>query len=178
MGVTVVDHAHEAPLVLPGLGRRGQTLVMQNGVVVFEYASDASVGWRRAPLSCPVLDLGSLHVPGMQERATCWAPACERDGYAFAGEWPQAARITVVGDVEASPNAMDGVVAAGGGKRHAQSVAGWAVECTRARQVRGVVLLEAEVAALGSAGLLRLVYSLFVTLAHPAVREVAVPSPL
>lgn len=170
MGITVIHHAHEAPLVLPGLGMRGQTLVMQSGVVVFDVAQDGRGGWRRAPLLYAVLDLRSLHVPGR------WLPDLHGSHGDHGPTVPTVGRITVVGDVENAPETGSVSVIGGSGASCSWPSASWAVERTRARQADHAIMLEADVAALGEPGSLRLSYSLFVTLAHPAVRLDAAPS--
>ena len=169
MTVTVLDHHHAPALTLQGAGQR---LVIQTGTLILELRGALAEDFVRESLEHPVLDLPPDSPPqGVRAIASAVPasmvysppPATIRLG----GEPPLGLGLAAAGDFPVTRGAL-------GSSSVPVPAGGWAVDRTRTARSANQIQLLIDLAVAGPSSLLRLAYSLFVTI--PARSDPAVIS--
>jgi len=171
MVVRVLDHQHEPALMIQG---DQQQMLLQTGTLVIDFRGSVIGDWTRERLTHPVLDLPDT--VALTDRVAAIASAAPASMLYF----PQPGPPVGVGGLFAQGNVVshgsfDGTFVQvlgsaylpvfGATPAQAVPLAGWAVDATSAvLSSKHQILLVADLAVTGAANLLRLAYSLFVTI--------------
>jgi hypothetical protein len=173
MSVLVQGHQHDSPVVFTGAGTFAQQLVMQTGTIIFDFLGSADK-WLRDRLTLPVLKLPLASLLLHPEiRAIAWAaPASLGYGPPYFVRTLIWGHEVVGGRVRAVP---DWAEAFGKFGETPKLAAGWAVDRTQATHVSNQIELAVDLAVLGQSRLMRLAYSVFVTIKPRATAAVVSP---
>jgi hypothetical protein len=188
MSVTVFGHQHDAALTLDGVGTPASQLIIQTGTIIFHFQGVPGEDWVRDRLRHPVLDLTAVGtgalvsvraVASASPASMSYAPAAPavtsqqgsfaRGNVVLFGYADQSGQVNVGGPVNLP-------VVGGASQFPASSMGGgWAVDRTRANRVQNHVELIVDLAVAGPSSLLRLAYSLFVTVSFRLIADVEIP---
>jgi len=190
MSVTVFDHLHDPALILEGVGTAGAQLIIQTGTIVLNFQGSPGQDWVRDRMRHAVLDLPpvSSALLGPVVRATASAAPASmhyspspatgsgEQGLYAQGNVLLAGYADPSGAVNVGGPVMLPVIRGGPGAPPPPSGVGWAVDRTQAARVGTHIELVVDLAVAGPASLLRLAYSLFVTIAPRLVTKTDVTS--
>jgi hypothetical protein len=163
MSITVQGHQHDPAVVFEGSGTAAPQIVIQTGTVVFNFSGSPDEGdWVRDRLVLTVLELPAVSLLfNAQVVATASAAPASMTYMP-----PPVVRIrqSPIGAVFSDDTSHDPVPV----PPISVLGAGWAVDRTEARHAGNKIQLVVDLAVLGHSSVMRLAYSVFVTVTPQA----------
>jgi hypothetical protein len=170
MSVKVHDHDHEEEIVLEGVGKAGAKLIIQTGTIIFDFGGSSGGDWTRDQLTHNVLTLPPTGRFNVDIKAIASASPATMN---YVPEPTVATGLVADGNLDL--NDPDPLRGGGDVQIHGHirlpvtgsvpiPLAGWGVDQTRAVHSGNHINLVADLAVLGPSRLMRLAYSLFVTI--------------